>query len=231
MEKEKGRAKKGRPKKGENKWDEPEITSAPLSQHQKELVANNFQLPNASDLKKKNTAAGKKQDDVLTAKHMQQMMDDATIIKNYHDNFKHILGPHKPVDLSRASPAEVRALRDNTYRQMDRQFGPQLAKSTVGLLGQFVEMFWMSFAFNHPLNPVKGQYNLTGLGEALRTPQAQRALEPLMMEWQIRYPAIFEQPLWLRTLHTLGQIAHEVAQANQGRPSQADAPPQGFDDL
>lgn len=199
---------------------DPDVTSAPLTPQQREVMENGFQIPNAAKV----MPTKKAQAQPATAKDYENAMHNCKIIENYHKHFGQVLGKHQPINLQKTSPAEVEAIKKETFKEMDRQFGPMLAKQSIGYFAYAFEYFWMTFCFNHPMNPFgAGLHNLTDLGEIMSSPEAQIVMEPLLMEWQIRYPAIFEQPLWVRTLHAFGQICHEVSKRNRGRPSSADA--------
>jgi hypothetical protein len=163
---------------------------------------------------------------------IDEAMQDCKIIEKYHQRFPEILGRFQPINLAKTHPLEVRALKFQCFRACDRQFGPMLAKSGLVGAASLFEWLWMAFCFNHPaLGPYRAKINLTDLGNVIGSDKAMVVMEPLLDEWQMRYPSIFEQPLWVRTLHGIYLVCKEVAEMNRGRPSFADSAPEGYDDL
>lgn len=151
-------------------------------------------------------------------------MQDCRIIEKYHQRFPEILGRYQPINVSKTHPMEIRAIKNQVFRACDRQFGPMLATSGLVGVATAFEWAWMTYCFNHPvLGPYRGKFNLTDLGTVIGSKEAMTVMEPLLDEWQMRYPSIFEQPLWVRTLHGIYMVCSEVVKMNQGRPSHADA--------
>jgi hypothetical protein len=168
----------------------------------------------------------------VTQAMMEEAMQDCKIIEKYHARFPEILGRFQPINLAKTHPLEVRALKNECFRACDRQFGPMLAKSGLVGAASLFEWGWMTYCFNHPaLGPYRAKFNLTDLGNVIGSDRAMVVMEPLLDEWQMRYPSIFEQPLWVRTLHGIYLVCKEVADMNRGRPSYADQAPAGYDDL
>lgn len=122
-------------------------------------------------------------------------------------------------------------MKQAVFSACDRQFGPMLVMTGFTGFAAIFEWVWMTYAFNHPLNPCRGQYNLTDLGKVASHPRSQEIMAPLLDEWLMRYPGLFEQPLWIRTLHGFSQVCKEVSDMNKGRPSTASQAPAGYDDL
>lgn len=235
-EKEKEKKKRGRPSLKESQA--PDTTSAPITPAQKELLENGMKLPDVSTLttpaRPSQTPRGKQPAALpeVTQAMIDEAMQDCKIIEKYHQRFPEILGRFQPINLAKTHPLEVRAMKYQCFKACDRQFGPMLAKSGLVGVATLFEWVWMTYCFNHPaLGPYRAKFNLTDLGNVIGSDQAMVVMEPLLDEWQMRYPSIFEQPLWVRTLHGLYLVCKEVAEMNRGRPSHADAGPSGYEDL